>query len=78
MQTTVDIYGHLTQGANRNEANGLDDAAFGDAEPLQKAGYQGLTRRGSLRHGHSCVGRGAATAPVSNSRDRLQPQELKA
>jgi len=38
LQTTVDIYGHLIQGANRNEVNRLDDAAFGGAELLQKAG----------------------------------------
>ena len=38
IQTTVDIYGHLIQGANRNEVNRLEDAAFGGAELLQKAG----------------------------------------
>ena len=31
IQTTLDIYGHLIQGANRNEVNRLDDAAFGAA-----------------------------------------------
>ena len=38
IQTTVDIYGHLIQGANRNEVNRLDDAAFGGAALVQKAG----------------------------------------
>jgi len=33
-----DIYGHLIQGAGRNEVNRLDDANFGGAELLQKAG----------------------------------------
>ena len=38
IQTTVDIYGHLIQGANRNEVNRLDDANVGGAVPLEKAG----------------------------------------
>ena len=38
IQTTLDIYGHLIQGANRNEVNRLDDAAFGGAVPREKAG----------------------------------------
>ena len=38
IQTTVDIYGHLIQGANRNEVNRLDDANFGGAELVKKAG----------------------------------------
>ena len=37
-QTSVDIYGHLIQGANRNEVNRFDDAAFGGAVLMQKAG----------------------------------------
>jgi len=38
IQTTVDIYGHLIQGANRTEVNRLDDANFGGAEVVKKAG----------------------------------------
>ena len=38
IQTTLDIYGHLIQGANRNEVNRPDDAAFGGAVPREKAG----------------------------------------
>ena len=38
IQTTVDIYGHLIQGANDNEIARLDDAAFGGAVLVQKAG----------------------------------------
>ena len=38
IQTTVDIYRHLIQGANRNEVNRFDDAAFGGAVLMQKAG----------------------------------------
>lgn len=38
IQTTVDIYGHLIQGANRNEVNRLDDENFGGAVLVQKAG----------------------------------------
>ena len=38
IQTTVNIYGHLVQGANRNEVNRLDDAGFGGAVLVKKAG----------------------------------------
>jgi len=38
IQTTVDIYGRLIQGANRNKVTRLDDAVFGGAEFMQKAG----------------------------------------
>lgn len=38
IQTTVDIYGHLVPGSNRNEVNRLDDAEFGAVAAVKAAG----------------------------------------
>ena len=37
IQTTVDIYGHLVPGSNRNEVNRLDDVEFGAVAVVKAA-----------------------------------------
>jgi len=66
IQTTVDVYARLIQGANRNEVSRLDDGAFGGAELVQKAGWsaagllkqsagQGFVQRRGVRRMISCA-----------------------